>query len=294
MSAISYQINLTGGAKQDILWALNQQILPHMHQAVRAIAQHTTAQWQAKVHSAKLWSGEKDLYAGSISWKMTGELSAMVEADYKHASEIETGRPARDLKRMLDTSNKVRRTTQGKRFLVIPFRHNTPGNNALAPSMPQAIYGMAKGMEASTVTSSWRKRRAGEVTMLSPKTGMQPAPAHQQTPFLSRVDTKSAATVAKRTYAWGGAMSNSAMKQAGIDPETRRRYAGMVKMDTSTPGGAKSSAYLTFRIMAEGSKGWIVPAQPGQYIAKKVAEEMQPKATEVFQAAVTQMLKGQS
>lgn len=294
MASISYQINLTGGAKSDLLWGLNQQILPHMHQAVRAIAQHTAAQWQAKVYSAKLWSGEKDAYAQSISWKMTGEFSAMVEADYKHAAEIETGRPARDLKRMLDTSNKVRRTTQGKRFLVIPFRHNTPGNDAHAPSMPQAIYDMAKGMESSTVTSSWRKRRAGEVTQLSPRTGMRPAPAHQQTPFLSRVDTKAAATVAKRTYAWGGAMSNGAMKQAGIDPATRRRYAGMVKMDTSTPGGAKSSAYLTFRIMLEGSKGWIVPSQPGQYIAQKVADEMQPKATEVFQAAIKHMLKGQS
>lgn len=292
MAAISYKISFDVGAKLDLVGAVNKQVLPLMNQAVRALAQHTTAQWQSEVYKAKLWSGEKDAYAQSITWRMTGDFSAMVEADYKHAGEIETGRPARDLKRMLDTSNKVRRTTKGKRFLVIPFRHNTPGNSAHAQAMPQAVYDMAQGLTPSRVTNDQGQRRAGQTVHLSPHTGMTPT---KDTPFLSSMATKKDAYVPARLYAWGDKLTKGAMKQAGMDPAMRRRYGGMVKMDTSTPGGGKSSAYLTFRIMMEGSTGWIVPAQPGKYIAKKVADEMQPKATEVFQAAIGATVKpGQS
>lgn len=46
-------------------------------------------------------------------------------------------------------------------------------------------------------------------------------------------------------------------------------YAGMRKMDTSA-GKAKSSAYMTFRVMVEGSSKWIVPAKPGLYIVRDV------------------------
>jgi hypothetical protein len=56
-------------------------------------------------------------------------------------------------------------------------------------------------------------------------------------------------------------------------------------MNTSA-GGATSSAFMTFRIMMEGQKGWVIPAQPGLYIAKKVQEEMQPKAEAAFAGAI--------
>ncbi|MDR0479926.1 MAG: hypothetical protein LBH31_09050 [Burkholderiaceae bacterium] len=50
--------------------------------------------------------------------------------------------------------------------------------------------------------------------------------------------------------------------------------------------GKKSSEYLTFRIMIEGQQGWVVPAQPGRYILKKVADETQTKAGKIFDAAL--------
>ena len=40
----------------------------------------------------------------------------------------------------------------------------------------------------------------------------------------------------------------------------------------------------------EGSKGWIVGAKPGLYLAKKTAEEMQPKAQEAMKLAVEKTL----
>jgi hypothetical protein len=191
---------------------------------------------------------------------------------------------------MLDTSQKVRRTKDGRRFLVIPFRHNTPGNAAHAPAMPPGVFKLAKGMSASSVVKQ-TTRISGETTLLSPKTGMHPA-GHQPA-YLSVAKTKQAATVTKNHYDWGDRLTKAVMKQAGIqEAATLKRYAGMVRMKTTTPGGAKSSSYMTFRIMMEGSKGWIVPATPGKFIAREVVQNMQPKATAAFQEAIRLTLTG--
>jgi hypothetical protein len=288
MTGLKYTISLPAASQLQISAGINAKVLPLMHQAVKAIAQQTAANWQEAIYKAKLWSGEKDAYAASISWTMTGDFSAFVSSDYKHAAEIETGRPPRDLKKMLDTSLKVRISQKGKRFLVIPFRHNTPGNTAHAAAMPGMVFGLAKAMAPSTVLSVGQ-RPSGEITHLSPKTGMHPAA--DQKPFASSVATQQSHLVAKRNYAWGDRITAGMLKQAGADKETIRRHQGMVKMDTSS-GKQKSSAYLTFRIMMEGSKGWIVPAQPGQYIVQKVAQEMEPKAKAAFEQAVKLTMKG--
>lgn len=280
----NYQISfdLNAGVQAAIKDVVNKQVFPLVHQAVRAVAFQTSANWKQAVLGAKLWSGEKDAYAKTITWRMTGDFSAVVESNYSKDQEIETGRPQRDLKKMLDTSTKVRRTKDGRRFLVIPMRHNTPGNNAHAPAMPQAVYNLAAGLGASRITGTGT-RLSGEVTNLSPKGGMSKA-AHQPA-FLSNPKTKSAMTVTKFDYQWGSHLTKTILKQAGLNAQERRRYAGMYRFDTSTPG-AKSSSFLTFRTMMEGSKGWIVPAQPGLYLAKKVTDDMQPLAKQAFEEAI--------
>lgn len=289
MSGINYGVTFSIAGKIDVVGIVTKEVLPLLHQAVKGVAKHGAQNWQEAVLKQRgIWSKEKDDYAASITWKMTGDFSAVIESDYKYAAEIETGRPARDLKRMLDTSQKVRRTTDGRRFLVIPFRHNTPGNDAHAPSMPPGVHGLAKAMKASSITGGG-KRESGEVVRLSPQYGMSKGRPNAN--YLTNTATKQAATVESRSYAWGGRLTNGAMKQAGLDAATRKRYAGMVKMDTSTPGGAKSSSYLTFRIMVEGSKGWVIGAQPGRYIAKGVAEDLQPKAETAFAAAAKEAIK---
>lgn len=275
MANIKYNISFDIGSVLDITAIVNKQIFPLLNQAVRAVAQQTASDWQAEVYKAKLWSGEKDAYAQSIKWEMTGDFTAVVEATYKHAGEIETGRPARDLKKMLGTSTKVRRTEKGKRFLVIPMRQNVE-------KLEQAgLYEAAAGLSASSVTGKSR-RIAGEITHLSPSSGM--SPAKKQTQFLTNRRTKQAQQVRQNTYAWGQRISAA---QAG----SNKWAAGLVRFDTSTPK-AKSSSYMTFRIMMEGSGGWIVPAQPGMYLAKKVTDNMQPLAQAAFSEAIKRQLKG--
>ena len=289
MSLINYRIDLACGALMDMSAGINAKVLPLVSQAVRAVAQQAHADWVKAVHGAKLWSGEKEAYMQAITWRSTGDFSAVVEADYKYAQEIETGRPARDLKKMLDTSLKVRRTKNGRRFLVIPMRHNTSGNGALATPMSPAVQKLAKALAPSRVTGQGQ-RQSGEVVDLHPAYGMSKGRANAN--FASNPVTKQATMVNSSSYAWGGRLKSSDLKGAGLTPAEAKRYAGMVKMDTSTPGGSKSSSYLTFRIMMEGSSGWIIPPKPGLYLADGVVKALAPKASAAFAEAIKQTAKG--
>lgn len=284
MANIQYSVAFDMAVKLQIMEAVDKTVFPLLNQAVRAIAAKTAEDWKLAVMGSKLWSVEKDAYVKSIKWKMTGDFSAYIESDFKYAAEIETGRPARDLKDMLNTSTKVRRTTTGKRFLVIPFRHGTPGAKS---AMPSPVYGLAAAMVPSRVVKTGQ-RPSGQVTHLSPKTGMRPAA--QQSAYLTNLSTKSANMVGSREYSWGSRITKSQIKALGMDAATAKKFAGMVKMDTSTPGGAKSSQYLTFRVMMEGSPGWKVPAKQGLFIAKKVTDNMRPKANAAFAQAIKMQL----
>jgi hypothetical protein len=261
---------------QDIKQIVNGAVLPKITQAVQAVACQAQANWQRAVYDAKLWSGEKTPYMASIKVEMTGPFSAVVSSDYQYAAEIETGRPAKDLKKILDTSSKVRRTKDGRRFLVIPMRHNTPGNDAHAPAMPPAVGALALKLSHSSVTGSGM-RPAGEVTILSPKSGMQAA--RKQTPYLSDRKTSKTYMVAKNQTAWGDRLTPQML--SGQSKSDQKKYAGMVRMKEATGG----STYLTFRIMMEGSTGWVVPAKPGLFLVKKVADELQPQADAVLAEA---------
>lgn len=247
--------------------SIYQQVYPLLTEAVGAVAQQLAANWMAAVYRAKLWGGEKDAYAATIQVKMTGAFSAMVWSDYRYDEDIENGRPARDLKKMLDTSLKVRVNKRGNRYLVIPFRHNTPGSNATGPSMPQHVYAVAKRLKESRVI--------GQTSRLSGTGAMD-------------IKTRTHLTVPQNLYSWGGRLPAGMM---GPNPKNKvDRFAGMTRFTTGTPGGKQSSAYLTFRVMTQNSRGWIIPPQPGQNIAKGVVDDMRPVAEEIFREAVKRSL----
>ena len=256
---------------------VNASVLPLLNQAVRTVLQATQAKWaEAVMRQPGIYQGEKDKYVASLSWKMTGDFSGEVVAGYKYADEIETGRPARDLKKYLDTSSKVRRTKDGRRFLIIPFTHQTPGNSAHAPAMPEEIYQKAKELKPSLITGK-TTRNAGEVASIHPVWGLQTLSKKHQTPYLMNPATRQHVTVPKLQTQWGEKLSGLGKGNG--------RYEGMVRMEQSM-GGARHSTYMTFRVMMEGSQGWIIPAKPGAYVAKGVAETMQPLAEKVFAEAI--------
>lgn len=236
--------------------SLIQQLYPLLSQAVQATAEQGAQAWKSEVFKARLWEVEKKRYVESIGWRMIDTYTAEISSSYDQAQQIEDGRPARDLKRMLQTSKKTRIVKSGahagKRYLIIPFRHNTPngsGEGALAPQMPADVYARAHSLSASLVLPPGTKKPA---TRLS----------------------GSGHLVAQQSYSWGDRLP------AGLAPKLQSHhktdpYAGMVRFNTAAAGAPRKSAYLTFRVMTEWSSGWIVPAKEGLKLAEKVAGELQ-------------------
>ncbi|MGR9108257.1 MAG: hypothetical protein ACU843_15155 [Gammaproteobacteria bacterium] len=255
---------------------LQQEILSkaasEVTQGIRKTAELGAAMWRERVMGAKLWEGEKKAYIEAIKWEMDGPLAAEIYVDDREfdlAGEIEKGRPEKDLKSMLRTSHKIRisasKKHRGQRYLIIPFRHNTPGNSAHASAMPDEVYAQAKSLKATR--------------LLSP--GSVNAP--------TRV-SGSGHVVAKHSYSWGGRLKTGLVEKQKSNHSTDI-YAGMVRTDTSS-GKQKSSTYLTFRVMGEWSDGWVVAPRSGLFIAKQVAEDLKPvlsktmdKAVELFRSA---------
>lgn len=242
--------------------------LPRLSQAVAAVAQQAEGDWIDGIYKARgLWQGDKDAYAASIHWKMTGAFSAEVWSDYRYAEEIETSRPARDLKKMLDSSLKVRVNKKGKRYLIIPFRHNTPGHTATGTDMPAHVYAQARQLAPSSVVGQTR-RLSGTGT--------------------SDIKTRRLLTVNQNIYQWGDRLAAGSM---GPNPKGKKdRFAGMVRFQTPNRSGTQSSSYLTFRVLSEDSKGWVIPPRPGLYIVRSVVARLTPLAEKVFVEAVTRDL----
>lgn len=248
-------------------------VFPMIGQAVRAVAEEGAFRWKSKVMKARLWQGEKEPYVESIKWEMTGPWSASITTDYPLAQQIETGRPAKDLKVALQTSKKTRSAKsgphKGQRYLIIPFRHNTPtssGEGALAPQMPNSVYAIAKKLAPSKVLAPGSVKPKERVS----------ASGH---------------IVPQHSYSWGGRLP------AGLTPKLKPTHktdihAGMVRFDTSS-GDSKSSSYLTFRVMGEWSHGWIVGPRPGLFIARDVSDGLQSLLEEAVGMAVSPKFLGQ-
>ena len=270
MADNGFSIKIDLGSVMDAGRVISSAVLPRVHEAIGAIADQAQKNWANAVMKAPgIWSEEKKLYASSIKWSYVGDFHARVTTDYAKAAEIEHGRPARDLKLMLNTSMKVRTSQKGKRYLIIPFQHNVPGSSALAPSMPEDVYQIAAQLAPSRVTGMGR-RLSG--------TGAWD------------VGTRQPATVPQRQYEWGGRLE--AQMVQGLTGQQIRRYQGMVRFDVQGQGAMRRSSYLTFRVMSEDSKGWIVPAKPGLNIVQNVVNGLNPVAERVIAEAVKRDLGG--
>jgi hypothetical protein len=105
-----------------------QDALSHARRALQKIGMETRSRWADLIEQSPSIPREQKAYVQSLTVENTGP-QVSVYSDWKYAYEIENGRPSRDLKRMLDTSMKVRVSTSkknaGKRYLIIPFRHST-------------------------------------------------------------------------------------------------------------------------------------------------------------------------
>lgn len=238
----------------DYLLSQIDAIVPAVDYIVEGTAVRAAWQWRSLVAMSAIRSEvDKKAYMESITWKRTGTCRAEVSSDYLKASDYEKETKARDLKDALKTSSKVRIVqhgkNSGKRYLIIPFRHNVK-------SMPGDMYAKyAKQLSMSSVLS---------VGTRASGTG---------------------ATVPQNLYKWGKDGKDNKDKAtfgklpAGLSAKLKGHHktdihAGMVRFNTSA-GKGKSSKYLTFRVMGEWSNGWIVGAKPGMFIFKQAEDAAQ-------------------
>jgi hypothetical protein len=165
-----------------------------------------------------------------------GYLDYFLENPVSYAEAVEKGVKARDLKDMLPTAKKARRAKDGTLYLIIPFRHGTPGTVGLHP-MPARIHAMALELYRSRV-------KAGHMEMSG--TGYM---------------------VKRHSYNWGSKLTVQQIQDAGLPFKAQNRYQGMYKF-----GNARHTSYITFRVMSQKSAGWVVPARPGIWAARTAVQ----------------------
>lgn len=233
---------------------LNNQVKAAMAEALEQTARIAQEDWQQSIYNhSGMYQPYKDRYALSVKYDVDkANLMARIYSDDPMATPFETGEPARDMKRMLNTSEKVRVAKGGKhpgqRYLIIPFRHQTPGYTAHGSDMPTDVYRQAMALTKSKSTLISMRR-----------SGLNASDVRTRGPLMTM----------RSSYNWGGRLNG---------PSIPARQRGMVRMETSS-GKQTSSKFLTFRIMTENSPGWIVPAKPGRFIVKGVADRAQEMLT---------------
>lgn len=225
------------------------------HAAVERVSERLAQRWRDMVkHTPGIRPDERGKYVASIDWDFDGPMSAVVSSSFKNASQIEEGRPAYDMKQMLQTSVRTKISKDGKRYLTIPIQHNSPGSGVHAPDMPAAIYKHAVRLSLSQVTGSSMRANANG----------RPVP--------------------RSSYQWGGKLPAELTPRLQPHHKTDP-YAGMVKMQKGNGQGQ----YLTFRTMSESSTGWIRKPQPGLFILRDVAIFTQADTANILNELLAEM-----
>lgn len=252
--------------------ALSRDIFPHLAYAVHKIAERGQELWQGYASGAPLPNGgqitsRSGAYMRSILVRELGEFASEIFSELPYAKTIEEGAPARDLRKMLDSSLKVRISKKGLRYLIIPFRHGVPGTQGMRSVMPQAAFNLWKGLRPSRVTGQ----------------GVRPSGTGAYD-----IHTRKLLMVPQRKYAWGDRLKLKMLHEAGVVGKQAKRMAGMVHFQNPTgSGGGKHGTYMTFRVMSERSMGWMVPARPGLFPSKQTADQLRPLADKAMSEAVT-------
>jgi len=239
----------------DIIYALEvfgSSTLPNTAQAVERSANVVVGVWSQIASGAFKHASGRYLHAienGKIYPYNNDRFHSAVINNLPYAKYIENGSGSYDMKNILNTSNKVRVSKKdGKRYLIIPFRHGTPGSVEFNP-MPKAVHQAAKEMTPSRRTAVFSEP------------SQQGAKSYKEAQLFLSQGHPQGKTVTRNRYQWGGRLGSQDAGGKGS------KYAGMVRFprDDSTVG----TKYMTFRVMKEGSSGWIRPAMPGMHLANK-------------------------
>lgn len=226
-------------------------LFPNQLEAIKTLALAAQKRWINYASGMPLpdgrtirrWTGT---YAASIHIEHDGELRYTIYSDDPKADIIERGSDAWDMRKLLWTSHKTRINAAGKRYLILPFRHGTPGTT---------VVGQYANREMPVPVHQWWLARDRDTwTSVVTSTFTEPS---VQDPNVR---------VLRRRYAWGDRLTAGDVAELGLDPEREgRNLVGMVRFDA--PQG-RHGEYVTFRTMGEDGDGWQQPARDGKYPAR--------------------------
>jgi len=257
----------------DVIYALEAMGDDRLPSTAKAVQDATYAIQQAWIDNSKgafkrasgsyiaaIEQGAQYPYAGDI-------FRGAVINTAPHASAIEHGSRAWDMKKMLHTSSKARRSAKGKLYMIIPFRHGTPGSVSLKP-MPKAVYAGARKLTTSRLTGTKQvdnqfgnpitKGKFKFGTRLNSNVGIR-------TKTLNKAQAGQAGVKNPYSYTWKSSP-----------------YKGMVKFPRHSSAGG--SQYMTFRVMHEDSKGWIHPGTQPYHLAQRTAVKMTNPTLQMIEA----------
>lgn len=258
-------------------------------EAVDRVANRVLREWVRFAHGKVEVGGRRltrttGAYAHSIQVRPLDDnprsIGRRVFSDSPYAQIIELGAPRRDQKEALKTSLMVRVSSKGKRYLIIPFRHGTPGTSTMRP-MPEDVHEIVKNHKGSGVLvhAARPSGQIPEIQQAAIRRGLPSGMYHTM--------GRSLVMVPGRWYKWGDRAPEFAhhklKKEHKTDP-----YAGMVRMEHDQPG-SRHSEYVTFRTMSEDSPAdsWIIKAKEGFHVipylkAKFGGIEFEQEVAEAF------------
>ncbi len=266
---ISVQLGMPSELEQMLAMSVADaaSLFPNQIRAIQGLAQLAQRRWIEYGSGARALPSGRKLnrmtggYASSIKIAEDGVLQYVIYSDDPKAEWIERGFPAWDMTKLLSTSHKVRRRNDGKRYLVVPFRHKTPGG--LGVTMPEQLHSFMLSPErkASVVT--------GTYSVKSLQDGLT--------------------DVTRRAYKWGDRLTRADVTAIGLDPDAEgRNMVGMVKMASNT-----GHEYVTFRVMSEDHQGskWQMPEREGYEPARATFDFIQAHYEGLMRVAIEEDVK---
>lgn len=245
-------------------------------------------------------------FDGGLLWPFQGDpLYARVTNHWPRAIYYEKGWEPFNMKKALQTSDKVRISKDGKRYLVIPFEHGTPGTTTKR-AMPQEIYSEAKRLKPSFEIG---KKYEGSIRQ---------ATTRNDADLLRKNNPK---RVERRDYQWGDKLevdyplersepkpyrikTDDGYKDVISAPHKTNLYQGMVRFETNqnivrdmmgaskfgfknqTDSMLRHGLYNTFRVMSEDSQGWIHPGVKAMNLRGETYEETKDEILQKISDAV--------
>ena len=274
MSQITFEIDLSALREfVQVLQNKTEKEFSNLHEAVNFAGNYFVQQWieTAKGRFKHTQGGYALGITEGIKFPFNGNaLHFRVEHTKPYAYWLEHGYDPYDMKKMLETSSKVRISKQGHKYLVIPFRHGNPESKSFKP-MPVEVYEIASDMTHSRITGTKRE-------------GIQQgAKDYRQGQLLKQYNQNK---VKRNIYSWGQSLTGmpaeyknyEGMYRFQSNPNKNRNF-DMGKFTNPTSGGQNYSTYITFRVMSDNPKAeaeWMNKGlKPMNILGDTIARESQ-------------------